>query len=74
MSQPAATPTPQPLGKCSACMFWDDTEPVEPGQGRCHFSPPAFPVQAGTLARWPITRAIDWCGQWVAATQLVAAT
>lgn len=51
---------------CSRCRFfqhWNDM------QGECRRYPPAggdTPFNKRGDQRWPVTKTVDWCGEWVA--------
>jgi hypothetical protein len=72
---------PASLGACSACKFYEATDLAPPtGYGWCRVIAPVRlvghqPQPTGGLSQqdtrkgqWPLVRAADWCGQWIAAT------
>lgn len=54
---------------CDTCRYWQQEE--KEGWGFCHRYAPR-PVVSGliddgiepTIARWPVTAATAWCGEW----------
>lgn len=48
---------------CSSCAYWDAFPADGYGKCRCH-APVVLP--GSSTARWPVTAATDWCGEWEA--------
>lgn len=57
---------------CETCRFWDDVTTSNPGVfGYCRRNPPLAYGQVHamntyiepTAGTWPVTAAIDWCGE-----------
>jgi hypothetical protein len=48
---------------CADCKFWNTALRAN-GYGDCRANAPV----AGTVDRWPVSEAHDWCGQWQQAT------
>jgi hypothetical protein len=51
--------------KCNECQHWKPMD--DPARGYCRRYPPAHDpnVKDGASWLWPITSAIDSCGEWV---------
>ena len=49
---------------CQNCRFWEEIDSINK-IGECHRNPPEFKIRK--LGKWPWTRSIDWCGEFVAA-------
>ncbi len=47
---------------CERCVYWTNESTVPP-HTFCHRFPPSFQRADGYHAQWPITRPIDWCGE-----------
>ncbi len=51
---------------CRRCLWWDGAGPAR-GVGRCRRNSPVpadGETQVLAYARWPLTLADDWCGEW----------
>jgi hypothetical protein len=52
----------QPISRCDRCRYWDG---VAGDEGWCRRHSPRAARVRGTLARWPLTLAEHWCGEFV---------
>jgi len=56
---------------CSNCRFWHFAQ-EQPKSGFCRVNPPILAGQANVgmnlgsnlIAVWPLTLAVNWCGEW----------
>lgn len=51
--------------ECETCVFWDSEMSVEEFEGACRRHAPT-PFRRGDRndqASWPMTLAMDWCGE-----------
>lgn len=58
---------------CKTCRFWDETNIGEPDFGVCRKHAPREvrkPLERSLItclaAYWPMTRRLEWCGEWEA--------
>lgn len=57
--------------RCETCLWWEDSVPdLLPDEGECRRRAPvpwreSVETQGlGRRALWPLTFALDWCGEW----------
>ena len=60
--------TNERLTRCENCRWWDRQKLDEvfeenKGVGLCRFSPPVVQGRL-TIGQWPLTTAVDWCGDY----------
>jgi hypothetical protein len=53
--------------ECSTCGFWLPQDLPARLAGHCKRFPPSMPPRASAWALWPLTKAGDWCGEFMSA-------